>query len=266
MSQIQIFDYNQSQIQFEVVNSQVMANATLMCQAFGKKPVKWLELESTKRYLSALEAKSEIRTLVETRQGGVNAGTWVHEKLILKLAQWLDVGFELWCDEKIAELLRTGVVTTAESDDELLSRALVLANSKLANMQTRLVQAERTIELQAPKVEYVDAVLNSDGCMNTTEIAAEFSWSARRLNLELQRMGVQYKTNGHWVLTHKYREHEQRTGQKYTETRTILTESKSTGEVKSRIDRVWTQRGRALIWWLIKQDAAMKQKALGAVE
>jgi len=36
------------------------------------------------------------------------AGTWIHEKLILKLAHWLDTDFELWCDEKISELLRDG--------------------------------------------------------------------------------------------------------------------------------------------------------------
>lgn len=213
------------------------------------------ELIEGKHFITVTNGNGGEPKTLWTKRGVVRLGFGIRSDRAAK--------FRDWAEDLIIKIAE---VTKPESDDELLSRALVLANSKLANMQTRLVQAERTIELQAPKVEYVDAVLNSDGCMNTTEIAAEFSWSARRLNLELQRMGVQYKTNGHWVLTHKYKEHEQRTGQKYTETRTILTESKSTGEVKSRIDRVWTQRGRALIWWLIKQDAAMKQKALGTVE
>ncbi len=46
--------------------------------------------------------------MVQTRQGGVNAGTWINEKLILKLAQWLDIDFEIWCDERIAELIKKG--------------------------------------------------------------------------------------------------------------------------------------------------------------
>ena len=43
--------------------------------------------------------------LVDVVRGGLNSGTWIHEKLILKLAQWLDVDFEIWCDEQIANIL-----------------------------------------------------------------------------------------------------------------------------------------------------------------
>lgn len=101
------YNYEGFEIQFEEVNGQLMANATAMCNAFGKRPAKWLELESTKRYLEAVNAVSEIRIVTKE---GVNGGTWIHEKLILKLAQWLSVDFEIWCDEKVAELLRTGRV------------------------------------------------------------------------------------------------------------------------------------------------------------
>lgn len=106
-------NWNNFQMEFEMVDGHLMANATGMCAAFGKRAAKWLELESTKRYINALEAKSEIRTsLVETRTGGTGGGggTWIHERLILKLAAWLDVSFEIQCDEWIAELLRTGKV------------------------------------------------------------------------------------------------------------------------------------------------------------
>lgn len=108
---IKTLDYNGKPMQFEVINGQVFANATVMCQAFGKRPVNWLSLTSTKRYMDAIKARSGNLTLVETRQGGENSGTWIHEKLILKLAQWLDIDFEVWCDEKLAELLRTGEVS-----------------------------------------------------------------------------------------------------------------------------------------------------------
>lgn len=109
---IKTLQYNGKPIEFEIINGQVFANATAMCQAFGKKPADWLRLATTQRYIDALKAKWENLTSVETRQGGADKGsTWIHEKLILKLAQWLNVDFELWCDEKIAELLRTGEVS-----------------------------------------------------------------------------------------------------------------------------------------------------------
>lgn len=112
MKNLKVFEYKNTSIEFEVIDGEIFANATLMCQAFGKKPIKWLELDSTKRYLEAVKVKSDFRTsLIETRRGNssdFSQGTWIHEKLILKLAQWLDVEFELWCDEKVAELLKTG--------------------------------------------------------------------------------------------------------------------------------------------------------------
>lgn len=113
MGNIQLFQYNNTPMEFEVINGQIFANATIMCQHFGKRPSKWLELDSTTRYIEALKSKSDNRTpLVDTRVGGIGGGsTWIHEKLILKLAQWLDVDFEIWCDEKLAELLRTGSVS-----------------------------------------------------------------------------------------------------------------------------------------------------------
>lgn len=109
-------DYNGYSIAFEIIDGQLMVNATEMCAAFGKRPYDWQRSTGIARYIAALEAKRENLVgeyqLVTTRTG-VNAGTWIHEKLILKLAQWLDVDFEVQCDEWVAELLRTGRVELA---------------------------------------------------------------------------------------------------------------------------------------------------------
>ncbi len=109
---IQIFNYEGSQIQFDMVNGQLMANATLMCDAFDSRPNDWLNLKGTKRYIEAITKKngSDENQLITTVNGGEKPGTWINEKLILNLARWLNVDFEVWCDDKIAELLRTGKV------------------------------------------------------------------------------------------------------------------------------------------------------------
>lgn len=110
MQELIIKDYHGFAMEFELIDGQLMANATAMCAPFGKKPHDWLRSVTGARYVAALQAKGEIPALVETRQGGSNPGTWINERLILKMAQWLDVDFELQCDEWIAELLRTGKV------------------------------------------------------------------------------------------------------------------------------------------------------------
>lgn len=134
MENIQIFKYNNTPMEFEVINGEVFANATIMCQAFSKRPSHWLELEHTKRYILALENSLSLKTaLTETRNGGVNSGTWIHEKLIIKLASWLDVSFEIWCNDKIAELLRTGRVELQPKQLSKSEIAFMLYESELAN-------------------------------------------------------------------------------------------------------------------------------------
>lgn len=105
-----LLDYQGSPIQLEEQNGQIMANATLMCNAFGKTPNDWQRNDQTKRYIDAM-VKTHICALescCETRHGGNNPGTWIHQKLILNLARWLSPEFEIWCDDRLAELLRTG--------------------------------------------------------------------------------------------------------------------------------------------------------------
>lgn len=94
-------------------NSEGWLNATEVAKRFGKKPIKWLELPSTKSYMAALERhlcyevrKSDFK-LVETVRGR-SAVTWIHPKLAVAFARWLDDDFAVWCDLRIDDLLRSG--------------------------------------------------------------------------------------------------------------------------------------------------------------
>jgi hypothetical protein len=89
---LQIFKYNNSEIQFEWVNGRLMANATLMAKAFGKKPIditkteSWKELE--KVLIEDLKCRSEdIRfTFKGNFSHDRKQGTWIHEELVVHLA------------------------------------------------------------------------------------------------------------------------------------------------------------------------------------
>lgn len=107
---IALYEYQGSPIQLQDINGQVMANVTLMCQAFGKKPNDWLKYDQTQRYISAVSKSINValEDCYEARHGGADAGTWINQKLVLNLARWLSPEFEIWCDDKLAELMRTG--------------------------------------------------------------------------------------------------------------------------------------------------------------
>lgn len=109
MNNVIRLDFDGQPIRF---SSDGWINATEVAKRFGKKPIKWLELPSTKSYMAAMvrHLSNEVRKsdlkLVETVRGRGKAGTWLHPKLGVRFAQWLDDDFAVWCDEQIDALLR----------------------------------------------------------------------------------------------------------------------------------------------------------------
>lgn len=85
-------------------------NATEAAERFNKKPIEWLRLPDTVRYLEAMMEAAEVGKshFVHSERGGARGGggTWLHPKLAVRFAQWLDVKFAIWCDDKIDEVIR----------------------------------------------------------------------------------------------------------------------------------------------------------------
>lgn len=88
------------------INHDAWFNATDMANAFGKKPAEWIRLPETQEYIALLcEAqKVGLSHLLRTTKGR-NGATWIHRKLAIRFAQWLDTRFAIWCDERIEEML-----------------------------------------------------------------------------------------------------------------------------------------------------------------
>ena len=115
-----------------------------------------------------------------------------------------------------------------------------------AEEQAKRMQLEATIEIQKPKVEYVDKVLASNSSITTTVIAKELGMSAHSLNALLNKLKVQFFAGGVWVLYAKYQ------GKGYTKTKTH-TFRDSQGTLCTHIHTVWTEAGRMFIHQLLKE-------------
>lgn len=83
-------------------------NATHAAAIHGKRPVDWLVLDSTKEYITTLcdLLNCEKSSLLKTKAGRHNGGTWLHPRLAVSFARWLDVRFAIWCDIQIEGLLK----------------------------------------------------------------------------------------------------------------------------------------------------------------
>ena len=100
-------------VEFKVIDGEVYAKANSM--ADSTKLDNWKRSANTKRYLEALEGRSVKSTeWILSNNGGNEQGTWIHEKLVLNLARYISVDFEIWCDEQITTLIRDGEVSSVK--------------------------------------------------------------------------------------------------------------------------------------------------------
>lgn len=91
-------------------------NATQIAAHFGKLPKDYLKTEQTQQYISALAESLSERTKILTDKNQIvivkkgnsknfTQGTWLHPKLAIHFARWLNPKFAVWCDEQIEALL-----------------------------------------------------------------------------------------------------------------------------------------------------------------
>lgn len=138
MNNVIPFHYKGQAVQFDLDG---WLHATSIAKAFGKEPSGWLISVETIAYMVALsqglgleinpvnlqefnkimeldssKAATKARVLrlskaiglVRTKAGApdLGGGTWLHPKLAVVFARWLNIDFAVWCDLHIDALLR----------------------------------------------------------------------------------------------------------------------------------------------------------------
>lgn len=181
--------------------------------------------------------------------------------------------FRKWITSEVLPSIRkTGgymVARDDESPEEIMARALLVAQETLKRRDERLKQLETenerqrtTIEEktrenhnmmgklieQAPDVKYVKSTLNAPTTYTTTQIAKELGMrSAVTLHQKLKDMKVMFSQSGSWMLTAPYCD------KGYTKTRTSTGENNS-GGTWSKTITVWTERGRKFLHELLNVE------------
>lgn len=160
--------------------------------------------------------------------------------------------FRKWVTSDVLPSIRkTGgyLATTQEDTPELImARALQVAQATINKHQQMLEQANERIalqdtqlKLQAPKVKYVDDVLQSVNTYTSTQMSKELGLrEAEQLHKILKEKGVMFKQSGQWMLTAKYCEHG------YTKPRTHQF-TRNDGSVGTSTTTVWTEKGRVFL-------------------
>lgn len=151
-------------------------------------------------------------------------------------------------------------VKTEESDEDLMARAFIVAQNTIAKKDALLKQAEEKIQIDAPKVEYYEEVLNADACYTFTDVAKYVGLrSAQELkdilwNLEViwypdykMFKGKYVGSKSKWYLTTKH------TKKGYVKSKTSPYNN-GYGQLKTKTGLVWTEKGREFIYRVLKES------------
>lgn len=217
--------------------------------------------------------KEVISTYPLETAGGMQQALFVNEDglydVILDSRKPEAKAFRKWITSEVLPSIRKtgGYIATKQDDtpDEIMARALLVAQQTLAKREERLKQLEadnqhkqatieaQTSELkkQAPKVEYYDNTLQSVNTLTATQVAKERGMDAEKLNRKLKEAGIIYRQSGQWIVKQPYASwglHKTRT-QTYT---------RSDGSLGTNTYLVWTQKGKMFILALIDNGYNVK--------
>lgn len=227
---------------------------------------------NTTMMLQSVDEEEKVANIVDTLGGNQQVWFLTEDGLYEVLMQSrkpIAKEFKKGVKEILKTIRKTGGYLATKQDDtpeEIMARALTIAQATLAKREERLKQLEAqaeqqqvTIEIQteeikksAPKVSYYDNHLQSVNALTTTQIAKEIGMSAEKLNNKLKELGIQFRQSGQWLLKSPYDKwgmHETRTN--------IFTSER--GNTYTNTYTVWTQRGRRFIIAIYENDWNVKK-------
>lgn len=227
---------------------------------------------NSSKLTNLVESDEKVRNIITTPGGNQEVWLLTEDGLYEVLFQSrkpIAKEFKKGVKEILKTIRKTGGYLATKQDDtpeEIMARALTIAQATLAKREERLKQLEAqteqqqaTIDLQdkeikeaAPKVSYYDNHLLSVNAMTTTQISKEIGMSAEKLNNKLKELGIQFKQSGQWLLKSPYDKwgmHETRTN--------IFTSER--GNTHTNTYTVWTQKGRRFIIALYENDWDVKK-------
>lgn len=161
--------------------------------------------------------------------------------------------FKKWVTSEVLPSIRKngGYIYGQEnmSEDELLSRALILANSRILSLESK----NEKLEEEKQDVTFLSELfVGSKDRWLTTEIANYYGMSAVKFNKLLFMIGLQDKVDGVWEVNEEYK----KDGLKF-----MITTSKNMYENKKIVSvakfNAWTKDGVKLIYNELKEHGVL---------
>ena len=245
MNGLQIFKYNSAEVRTVIKGGEPWWVLKDVCDVLGLTNVG----EESKRLdddeLTSIKMISggQAREMYAVNESGLY-------NVILRSDKPEAKTFKRWVTHEVLPAIRKhgGYLTPAKVEELLLNPdAMITMLTALKDERSKnsllLVENEKQRQLIGelkPAKDYVDRILSGKGAMTTTQIAADYSISANKLNRILKGERIQRYVGDQWVL---YKEH---MGKGWTKSETIPI-TRSDGRPDTKMFTKWTQKGRLMI-------------------
>lgn len=154
-----------------------------------QRPSKWLATAQADELVSELEALNRATKPVYIRKGRGQSGTYVAKELVYAYAMWISAGFHLKVIQAYDRLALAGVAVHEYAAQDVLQNPAPYLQTIIEQAQCltgNYVQLIHKVELDAPKVEYHDAVASSSNLQTVSEVAKKYGIGRNTLYKLLQ--------------------------------------------------------------------------------
>lgn len=260
MKEMQIFNYHNNQVRTVQKDGEPWFVLKDVCQVFGEANYRRVagRLDEDEKGVSQIATPGGIQSMTVINEAGLYTAlfTMQPEKARGVDAEYIEKrqaqlkSFRKWVTSEVLPSIRkTGVYISPQIDSNMLFQLAEAMAAKEKEIQALTAENEcqrLMIAESAPKLQYLDTILSSPGTVATTQIAADYGMSARKLNKILNEAGLQHNVNGQWIL---YRKH---MNKGYTKSDTISF-LHSDGRPDTKLNTKWTQKGRLKIHEILSE-------------
>ena len=136
------------------------------------------------------------------------------------------------------------------SPDAIMKRALEIANARVQKLQMQNNNLTLQLAESNKKASYLDIILGTPDSLAVTQIASDYGMSPVAFNKLLQTVGIQHKVHGQWILYKAFM------GKGYTQSKPFTYKDKQ-GQEHCKQNTYWTQKGRKLIYDVLKENGTL---------
>ena len=132
----------------------------------------------------------------------------------------------------------------------VMNRALKISNAQVQKLQMQNNNLTLQLAESNKKASYLDIILGTPDSLAITQIASDYGMSPVAFNKLLQTVGIQHKVHGQWILYKAFM------GKGYTQSKPFTYKDKQ-GQEHCKQNTYWTQKGRKLIYDVLKENGTL---------